>query len=127
MIVDIPAYDGVGVYALRAPDGRVYIGSARNVQRRIKQHASYARSGYEIKALQAAHDAGIPLTASVLVYLPMETDAAALHDAEQKCLDAAKAAGAVYNAGRVIRWSKQNYLKAAARIAETVARDTAEK
>lgn len=37
-IKNIPDYDGIGVYALIAENGQRYIGSAVNIQRRVKQH-----------------------------------------------------------------------------------------
>ena len=47
MILFIPDYEGPGIYMIRnTTTGKVYIGSAKNVRRRIKQHDLYMRSGW---------------------------------------------------------------------------------
>ena len=42
-IIDIPKYNGAGVYSLLDDDGKRYIGSSFHIRSRIKQHNTYMR------------------------------------------------------------------------------------
>lgn len=97
MIEHIPDYSGVGIYALRDNTGRVYIGSAKNVRKRIEQHNKLARLGGESRALQAAFDSGVVFTASIVERLPPSTNTYQLREAEARCIAQASARGELYN------------------------------
>lgn len=58
MIQDIPAYNGIGVYALVDDTGKMYIGSSKQVHRRIKQHEEAIRAGRAAKQIRDAIAAG---------------------------------------------------------------------
>lgn len=97
MIANFPVYDGVGIYKLVDDLGRVYVGSAVNVSRRIKQHDQYARHGKEIKTLQSAFNEGRLFTAHVLEELPPDTNHHQLMTAERQHLIKIKEGCEVYN------------------------------
>lgn len=45
MILNIPKYDGIGIYKItNTVTGRVYIGSALNCNARLKQHSKYPQN-----------------------------------------------------------------------------------
>ena len=47
IIVSIPDYNGAGIYMIRnLVTGKVYIGSAKHIKNRIKQHDQYMRKGW---------------------------------------------------------------------------------
>lgn len=50
-INNMPDYDGIGVYALIAENGKRYIGSSKNVKRRVKEHNSAIKGHYDLNAL----------------------------------------------------------------------------
>lgn len=50
-INNIPDYDGIGVYALIAENGKRYIGSSKNVKGRVKAHNSAIKGRYDFNAL----------------------------------------------------------------------------
>lgn len=93
-----------GIYRINGPEGRVYIGSSDNVRRRWKSHKSQLRrSEHHNGALQLDWN---ELGESAFTFALLEeiADPARLVAAEQRHLDAAKAAGlAVYNIAADIR------------------------
>jgi hypothetical protein len=86
----------VGVYCITGP-GRVYIGSSDDISRRWKSHLSQLRGGrHHNYRLQAAwHEHGE--AAFRFAVIESVTDVADLVVAEQRQLNAALAAGPVYN------------------------------
>lgn len=59
MIQDIPAYNGIGIYALIDSSGKMYIGSSKQVHRRIKQHEEAIRAGRAAKSILQAIEDGL--------------------------------------------------------------------
>ena len=70
MIQGIPAYNGIGVYALVDDTGKMYIGSSKQVHRRIKQHEEAIRAGRAAKQIRDAIAAGRSFRCVLLEELP---------------------------------------------------------
>ena len=67
MIYPIPDYTGAGIYLIRnLVNGKVYIGSARNVRRRIIEHDIGFRKGYCNNKIQADIDLGHKFTCEIV-------------------------------------------------------------
>lgn len=67
VIVSIPDYEGPGIYIIRnLVNGRIYVGSARNIKRRMKEHDYYFRKGYCNNKIQADIDLGHKFTSDIL-------------------------------------------------------------
>lgn len=67
IIISIPTYEGPGIYIIRnIVNNKVYIGSANNIHRRIKEHDYSFRKGYCNNKLQADIDLGHKFEASIL-------------------------------------------------------------
>lgn len=67
LIVSIPEHTGAGIYIIRnLVNGKVYIGSAVNVNARIKQHDLYMRRGWCNNKIQEDIDKGHTFTCEVL-------------------------------------------------------------
>lgn len=96
-IRDVPKYNGVGVYSLTAADGRVYIGSSKNVRNRILSHKTTVKTHKAARALQAIYDSGGYLVAGLVEALPPTTSRYQLREAEARHLARAKQTGAVLN------------------------------
>lgn len=71
IINSIPNYDGIGIYALTNNiNGKVYIGSSVNINRRIKQHQASFMSLHCSKAFIPDLKEGHTFSAKVLEKLP---------------------------------------------------------
>lgn len=70
MIQDIPAYNGIGIYALVDDTGKMYIGSSKQVHRRIKQHEEAIKAGRAAKQIRDAIAAGRSFRCVLLEELP---------------------------------------------------------
>lgn len=92
IIIEIPEYNGPGVYSLADENGKQYIGSSLNVSQRIVQHDRSlidAKNGYIQKTLssykmQLAVQDGMTFKASVLWELPDGGTQYDLWDAERR-------------------------------------------
>jgi group I intron endonuclease len=62
-------YHGAGIYKLEI-GGKLYVGSSKDVSKRIKSHLRAATSGKEPKALQDAFDSCGEIAAEILEKLP---------------------------------------------------------
>lgn len=62
-IKNVPDYNGIGVYALIDDvDGKRYIGSSKNIRKRIRQHDYALRKGMASKKLSDAYSKGHTFT-----------------------------------------------------------------
>ena len=67
ILVSLPEYQGPGIYMLRnITNGKVYIGSAKNVSRRAKEHDQSFRHGTCNNKIQADIDKGHKFICEVL-------------------------------------------------------------
>lgn len=83
--------EAAGVYVLRSPaTGRVYVGSTRNIRRRVKSHfLKLTARHHHNSRLQAAFDSGVDLEARVLRLIDSEPCRMALEGAYISAMDAA--------------------------------------
>lgn len=93
----IPHYNGIGVYSIKSKDGKIYIGSSRNVSRRLYQHAYSLLKGNGQSELQKLLPHGLPLTAEIICELPNSATWYDLNDAESDCIQRAKEEGNCIN------------------------------
>ena len=93
MIVDIPQYDGIGVYKItNIATGRVYIGSSINCNARLKKHSKHPQNQ------QMEADAKISnFTAEILLKFPNGCTGRQLRDAEYKFCIEHRRKGEIYN------------------------------
>lgn len=54
-IQNIPEYDGIGIYALIAENGKMYIGSSKHIKSRIKFHNSTIKNKQSCSAALVGH------------------------------------------------------------------------
>lgn len=67
MIISIPNHEGPGIYMIKnIVTGKVYIGSAKNVRSRIKQHDLYMRRGWCNNKFQEDIDKGYKFTCEMV-------------------------------------------------------------
>lgn len=67
-IINVPNYDGAGIYLISGVNNNFkYVGSSNNVQRRIQQHNAAMKNGkFQSKRLEEICDADFEFTATVL-------------------------------------------------------------
>lgn len=65
-ISDIPAYTGIGIYSLVDTKGQRYIGSSKNVHRRVVQHNTSFNNGTAYKKMMQAIENGEHFTCELL-------------------------------------------------------------
>ena len=94
---DVPAYKGIGIYSIKASTGEVYIGSAYNVSRRLRHHASELLRGKGRAELQKLMPHGLPFTAEIVCELPNSATWYDLNEAESDCIQRAREAGNCIN------------------------------
>ncbi len=83
MIVDIPQYDGIGVYKItHSVTGRVYIGSSWNCNARLKRHSREPQN----KEMEADAKLGV-FTAEILKSFPDGCTNRELAEAEREYCD----------------------------------------
>ena len=67
IITSIPEYKGSGIYIIRnIVNGKVYIGSAKHINKRIKEHDQYMRRGWCNNKIQEDIDKGHTFTCEIL-------------------------------------------------------------
>lgn len=117
IIIEVPSYNGPGVYALTDESGRQYIGSSLNVRKRIKQHDKSlinAKRGHVQKTLsshkmQIAAKNGVTFKASVLWRLPDGGTQYDLWDAEKRFLLLAGGCKNTYNTKDVPNYREDDF------------------
>ena len=117
IIIEIPEYNGPGVYSLADQNGKQYIGSSLNVSQRIVQHDRSlidAKNGYIQKTLssykmQLAVQDGMTFKASVLWELPDGGTQYDLWDAERRFLLLAGGCKETYNTKDVPNYRKDDF------------------
>lgn len=68
MISGIPDYDGSGIYLIRnTTNGKVYIGSAKNIKRRLSEHNRSFKNGQCNNRFQEDIDLGHKFTCEILI------------------------------------------------------------
>lgn len=81
----IPAHKNPGVYKITdETDGRVYIGSSKNVHARLKQHEAQFNAGRQSADLQAAFEAGHTFSCELLEALTGDNCMLELHSMERR-------------------------------------------
>lgn len=70
VLMDIPQYDGIGIYALIDDAGKMYIGSSINVKRRLAEHSKGLANGKEHKSLVDAVEQGRQFRCEILEKIP---------------------------------------------------------
>ena len=84
VISNIPDYDGIGVYSITDTEtGKTYIGSSKNVKKRIIQHAQGLKKGRGNKALCKAYEQGHMLKCEILEKIPWGVNTYFLLDRER--------------------------------------------
>ena len=89
-IKNIPEYSGIGVYALVDENGKRYIGSSKNVQRRIKQHNTHmnvffrdGHSGFLNPKIEQALSSGAVFSCEVLCEIHSDVSKYELEEIER--------------------------------------------
>ena len=100
---NIPDYNGCGIYALIGSDGKYYIGSAKNVNRRIKSHfdcmkrvLKFGHDAFISSNLENAVIGGITFKAKILAAFPETITKMELEEIERIFIEKFKKIG-VYN------------------------------
>lgn len=107
MIKDVPGYTGAGVYALIDENGKKYIGSAKNVKARVRQHDKELQKALDnktscaSKSLIDAVKAGHIFRAELVEKLPDTGNMYDLRDMERHYLDDAGGIKSTYNTEEV--------------------------
>lgn len=98
VIQDIPAYSGIGIYALVDDQGKMYIGSSKNVSHRIKQHDKAIRDNAAARKIQEAVAEGRTFRCELIEKLDYGISTYDLLEREQFYVDKFDTAKSGYNA-----------------------------
>ena len=83
--MDIPNYEGAGIYQITIGDA-YYIGSSANVKKRLQKHSQAAACGREPVKLQAAFDSGARVHVDILEKLDDNSNMRDLLAAERRAI-----------------------------------------
>ena len=65
----MPNYSGAGIYKIEI-DGAVYVGSSKNIKKRLRSHLNNIAKGTEMKKIQAAAERGGAIHVDILEKIP---------------------------------------------------------
>jgi group I intron endonuclease len=67
---DVPEYNGIGIYALIDNNGKMYVGSSKNIRHRLKEHSKGLLIGKDSKNLIDAVKDGLTFKCEILEQIP---------------------------------------------------------